>query len=357
MVKNLKVIKFKKTPYIIAEIGINHNGYLGLAKKMILQSQKAGADAVKFQKRNAKDLVNSLSKLGKSTGYLSKNEKDIHHKSKKFGTWVYPDLRLELSDKDYFELKKYCKKLKIDFIVTPWDESSVNSILKIGVNYIKIASIDANNFHFCEYVAKKRKPTIISTGMCTYKEILRTQKIFIKYNTPHIFLHCTSAYPSDEKDKNLRCIPKLRNLLNEDVGFSGHGTGIAGASGATALDAKVVEKHVTLNKKMLGPDHAASLEFDTFKTMVDTCRKIQTSLGSSDKKFLGSEKVLHKILSRKFVVRKEIKLGTKLNKDNIKTALIYSKEGILPKYYYDILQKTAKRNLKAGKILSLKDIK
>jgi sialic acid synthase SpsE len=106
MVKNSNVINFKKTPYIIAEIGINHNGYLKLAKKMIYESKKAGADAVKFQKRNANDLVNSLDKLGKSTGYLSKNENDINHKSKKFGTWVYPDLRLELSDKDYKELKK-----------------------------------------------------------------------------------------------------------------------------------------------------------------------------------------------------------------------------------------------------------
>ena len=198
--KKFNVIKFKNVPYIIAEIGINHNGYLRLAKND-LPIKKAGADAVKFQKRNAQDLVNSLPKLGKSTGYLSKNENDINHKTKKFGTWVYPDIRLELSDNDYLELKKYCKKIKIDFIVTPWDETSVNSLIKIGVDFIKIASIDANNYHFCDYIAKKKRPTIISTGMCTYEEILKTQKIFNKYKTPHIFLHCTSAYPSKEKDK------------------------------------------------------------------------------------------------------------------------------------------------------------
>ena len=357
MVKNYKVINFKKLPYIVAEIGINHNGYLNLAKKMIFESKKAGADAVKFQKRNAKDLVNSLPQLGKSTGNLSKNQNDINHKSKKFGTWVYPDLRLELSDNNYLELKKYCKRLKIDFIVTPWDETSVNSILKIGVDYLKIASIDANNFHFCEYVAKKKKPTIISTGMLTYNEILKAQKIFRKYKTPHIFLHCTSAYPSDEKDKNLNCIPKLRSLLNEDVGFSGHGIGIAGATGAAALGAKVIEKHVTLNKKMLGPDHAASLEFDTFKLMADTCRKVNISLGTSDKKFLKSEKILHSILCRKFVVRKDIKKGSKLNKDNIKTALIYSKSGLLPNQYYSLLNKKAKKTLNSGHILRMSDIK
>ena len=341
---------------LVAEIGWNFLGKLSLAKKMILESQKAGADAVKFQKRDAKDLVNSLLKLGKSTGYLSKNEKDINHKSKKFGTWVYPDLRLELTDKDYLSLKKYCKKLKIDFIVTPWDETSMNSLLKIGVDYFKIASIDANNFHFCEFVAKKKRPTIISTGMLTYNEILKTQKIFKKYKTPHIFLHCTSAYPSDEKDKNLNCIPKLRSLLNEDVGFSGHGVGIAGATGAAALGAKVIEKHVTLNKKMLGPDHAASLEFATFKLMADTCRKVHISLGSSEKKFLKSEKVLHSILCRKFVVRKDIKKGVRLNKDNIKTALIYSKSGILPNQYYNLLNKKTKRTLHSGQVLKLSDI-
>ena len=356
MVKNLNVIKFKKSPYIIAEIGINHNGYLHLAKKMVLESKKAGADAVKFQKRNATDLVNSLPQLGKSTGYLSKNEKDINHKSKKFGTWVYPDLRLELTDKNYLDLKKYCRKLKIDFIVTPWDETSANSLIKIGVDYLKIASIDANNFHFCEFIAKKRRPTIISTGMLTYNEILQTQKIFKKYKTPHIFLHCTSAYPSNEKDKNLNCIPKLRSLLNEDVGFSGHGVGIAGATGATALGAKVIEKHVTLNKKMLGPDHAASLEFATFKHMTDTCRKVNISLGSSEKKFLKSEKVLHSILCRKFVIRKNIKKGAKLNKDNIKTALTYDKGGLLPNQYYKILNKKVKRSLTAGQILKISDI-
>ena len=353
--KNL--IKFRKDPYIIAEIGINHNGIFNLAKKLIFESKKAGADAVKFQKRDAVDLVNDLSKLGKSTGYLSKHENDIHHKSKKFGSWVYPDLRLELTDDQYKKLKNYCKKLKIDFIVTPWDETSLRSLLKIGVDYFKIASIDANNYHFCEFVAKHKKPTIISTGMCTYNEILKTQKIFKRYKTPHIFLHCTSAYPSDEKDKNLNCIPKLRGLLKEEVGFSGHGTGIIGAAGATSLGAKVIEKHVTLNKKMLGPDHAASLEFKTFRYMVETIRKIKLSLGSEDKKFLKSESTLHNVLIRKFVSRKLIKKNQKFNFDNIKTALVYSKKGILPKDYYKILGKRASKEIKKGQILNFGLIK
>ena len=209
---------------------------------------------------------------------------------------------------------------------------------------------------FCDYVARQKLPTIISTGMCTYNEILKTQKIFKKYKTKHIFLHCTSAYPSDEKDKHLNCIPKLRKMLKSDVGFSGHGTGITGAVGATALGAKIIEKHVTLNKKMLGPDHAASLEFDTFKELVDLCRKVSISLGSDKKKFLKSEKILHGILIRKFIVRTNIKKGQKFTFNNIKTALTYKKGGILPKDYFKILGKKARVNLHKGQILNFNNL-
>lgn len=354
MVNVFKNLKSK--PYIIAEIGINHNGYLSLAKKLMLQSKRAGADAVKFQKRDAEDLVNYGYLPKSSNGYLSKHEKDIKKEKMKFGTWVYPDTRLELSKKDYTEIKKYSKKIGIDLIITPWDESSVKFIKKLGVKFFKIASIDANNYHFCEYVAKQKIPTIISTGMCTYEEILKTQSIFKKFNTPHIFLHCTSAYPSNEKDKNLRCIPKLRSLLKDEVGFSGHGTGLSGAVGATALGAKVIEKHVTLNKNMHGPDHAASLEFSTFKNLVDLCRKVHISLGNSDKKFLNSEKILHNILIRKFVTRENLKKGQRLSFKNIKTAVTYKKDGILPKDYYKILNKKIKKDLKKGHVIVKSDL-
>ena len=352
----VKFPRLNADPYIIAEIGINHNGIFNLAKKLIINSKKAGANAVKFQKRDVSDLVNFNTSPGISNGYLSKNENDINKKNTKFGSWAYPDVRLELSEKDYIKIKKLTKKIGIDLIITPWDEKSAVFIRKLGVKFFKIASIDANNYHFCEFIARQKFPTIVSTGMCTYKEILLTQKIFKKYKTPHIFLHCTSAYPSDERDKNLKCIPKLRNLLNEEVGFSGHGTGLTGAVGATVLGAKVIEKHVTLNKKMLGPDHAASLEFSTFKDMVDLCRKVKISLGTSEKKFLKSEKILHSILIRKFVIRKSIAKGTKLNFDNIKTALTYSKNGILPKNYFKILGKKTKRFLKIGHVLKESDI-
>lgn len=352
-----KYLSSKDAPYFIAEIGINHNGDLNLVKKMIKASKSSGADAVKFQKRDVSDLLNYNLNPPQPIGYLSKNEKDIPKKGVKFGNWAYPDTRLELKKENYLKIKNYCKKIKVDLIVSPWDESSVDFICDLRIKAIKIASIDANNYHFCEYIAKKKYPTIISTGMCTYDELLLTKKIFLKYKTPHMFLHCTSSYPSDEKDKNLNCITVLKKLLKCDIGFSGHGVGFIGTAGSVALGANVIEKHVTLNKKMAGPDHAASLKFKEFEDCVNIAKKIYVSLGSNKKKFLNSEKILHDVLIRKFVLTKNQKKNTCLNRKNLKTALVYSKSGILPNNFYKILGKKLKRNLNKGHIIKFSDLK
>tara|TARA_B100001057_G_scaffold498900_1_gene607564 strand:- start:528 stop:1604 length:1077 start_codon:yes stop_codon:yes gene_type:complete len=352
-----KYLSKNKKPYYIAEIGINHNGYLSLAKKMIKKSKEAGADAVKFQKRDIDDILNYYLKNKKPVGYLSKNEFDIPKTKIKFGGWVYPDIRLELNLKDYKEIKRYCKKLKIDLIITPWDEKSVEFVKKLGVKAFKIASIDANNYHFCEYVAKKKIPTIISTGMCTYDELMITNKIFNKYKTPHMFMHCTSAYPSKPEDKNLNCIPRLRKILDTEIGFSGHGESFIGPAGATSLDVKVIEKHVTLNKFMSGPDHLASLNYDEFKKMVNFCNDIYYAMGSDNKKFLKSERILHSILTRRIVAKKKIKAGERINHFNIKTVLTYKNKGMLPKDYFKILNKKTKKTIEPGELINLKSLK
>ncbi len=355
------MVKFKKkyldkseNPYFISEIGINHNGYLSMALEMIRESKKAGFNAVKFQKRDAKDLLNFNIKTKKPIGYLSKNKRDIPKKSLKFGNWVYPDVRLELKEKDYKIIKSYCKKLKIDLIITPWDEKSMDFVKKLGVKAIKIASIDANNFHFCDYVAKQKLPTIISSGMCTYKELKITKRIFEKYKTPYMFLHCTSAYPSNEKDKNLLCIPELKKILKTDIGFSGHGKGMAGSVGAVALGANVIEKHSTLNKKMAGPDHAASLEFHVLKDMIDLAKKVKISLGKPVKKMHKSEKILNSILSRKIVARFNIKKGDRFNHKNLKPVLVYEGIGLRANEFNKIFNKRAKSNLVKGQIIKSK---
>lgn len=351
----MKFLK-KNRPYYIAEIGINHNGFLSLTKKMILAAKKAGADAVKFQKRDADELVANGDYKKNPIGYLSKNEFDIKKEKIKFGGWTYPDIRLELKDNDYKKIKKLCKKIKIDLIITPWDDKSLNFINKLGVTAIKIASIDATNYQFCTKVAKLKKNTIISTGMTNYDEVIIIDKIFRKNNCKHIFLHCTSSYPSEEKDKNLNCILKLQKILKSDVGFSGHGLDIAGPVGATALGAKIIEKHVTLNKKMHGPDHSASIEFPEFKRMVELCNKVSLSMGTNKKRFLKSEKTLHSILSRKFVASSLIRKGSRIKDFNINTAVVKRGLGILPKDYFKILNKKTKKNIHKGNLINYKDL-
>ena len=359
MVNNFKLKYLSKSeyPYFISEIGINHNGRVSLALEMIRESKKVGFDAVKFQKRDARDLLNYNIKTQKPIGYLSKSKNDIPKTSTKFGKWVYPDTRLELKEKDYKKIKILCKKIKIDLIITPWDEKSVDFVQKLGVKVIKIASIDANNFHFCNYVAKKKMPTIISSGMCTYEDLKSTQKIFKKYKTPHMFLHCTSSYPSEEKDKNLLCIPYLKKILKCDIGFSGHGKGLAGSVGAIALGASVVEKHSTLNRNMAGPDHAASLEFKDLKKLIILSKKVKESLGKPIKKLHNSERILHSILSRRLVARNNILSGKKLKLSDIKPALIYKKKGLETNELFKILNKKIKKNLPKGHIFSFGDFK
>ena len=359
MVNNFKskYLSKSKFPYFISEIGINHNGKLALAIEMIKQSKSVGFDAVKFQKRDAKDLLNFNLKTKKPIGYLSKSKFDIPKKTVKFGKWVYPDTRLELSKNDYKKIKNFCKKIKIDLIITPWDEKSTDFVCQLDIKAIKIASIDANNFLFCDYVARKKKPTIISTGMCTYEELKITDKIFKKYKTPHMFLHCTSSYPSLEKDKNLLCIPKLKKILRADIGFSGHGQGFAGSIGAIALGANVIEKHCTLNKKMAGPDHSASLEFKDLKKLIELSKKVKESLGSTKKNLLKSEKVLHSILSRKLVARKDISANTSLNMSDLKSVLVYENKGFKTNKLNKLLGKKVKKNITKGHIFSNRDLK
>ena len=156
---------------------------------------------------------------------------------------------------------------------------------------------------------------------------------------------------------HLNCIPVLRKELNCEIGFSGHGKGIAGSVGSIALGANVIEKHSTLNKKMLGPDHAASLEFDELKRLIDEGRKVYLSMGTSKKIFRKSEKILHSVLIKKLVARKNIKKGSKLKKTDIKPVLVYSNKGYLPKEFFKILNKTVKKNLKIGHIFSNNDLK
>jgi N,N'-diacetyllegionaminate synthase len=342
--------------YFIAEIGINHNGVFDLAIQMIDESKKSGASAVKFQKRDPKCLLLEGVEIEVPTGYLSQSPDDFPDESKAFGSWNYPDIRLEFTDEQHLELWKYSEKLGMDYIVSPWDENSLDFLVNNKAKVIKIPSIDTSNFWFMELVASKKIPVIASVGMCNWSEINTTWQIFEKARCPLMFLHCVSAYPSELKDKNLNCIPIIQNLFNEDVGFSGHGIGATGTLGAVALGADVIEKHVTLSRKMSGPDQGASLEFNEVTSLIDEANNTKIALGTTNKIFQESEAILHGVLAKKIILSKDLNKGDSLSYENIRTVVTKSVRGILPNKYYEIINKVVTRDLPRNHILENSDI-
>ena len=352
-----KYLKEEPYPYFIVEIGINHNGQMNLAKRMIDASKDAGADAVKFQKRNFEALLLPGVVIPEPTGYLSLDENDLPTKKKAFGTWIYPDKRLEFTGEQFLELWRYAESKGLDFIVSPWEEKSVDFLVENKAKVIKLASIDTTNYQFCEYIASKGTPTIVSTGMCNYDQLCIVWNIFNEAKCPMMFLHCTSAYPCPIEDKNLKCIPLMQDMFDMDIGFSGHGVGFEGTLGAVTLGANVIEKHVTLNKKMSGPDQAASLEFHEFNELIKKSRNIIRALGNGRKSFLPSEKVLHSVLSKRLTTTCALNAGTKITKDKIRTVVTKKEGGLLPDQYYNVLGTRASKDLKANHILNIGDFK
>jgi sialic acid synthase SpsE len=210
---------------------------------------------------------------------------------------------------------------------------------------------------FCEYIASKGVPTIVSTGMTNYHQQAIVWDIFQKAKCPMMFLHCTSAYPSPLEDKNLRCIPLMKEMFGCDIGFSGHAIGIEGTLGAVALGANVIEKHVTLSRKMSGPDHAAALEFAELADLVERSRNMVVALGTGRKSFLDSEKTLHGVLCRKIVLKKNINKGSKITKDDLTTFVTNKEGGVLPENYYEVVGATAQKDLVKDQILEIVDYK
>ena len=320
---------------IIAEAGINHNGSLKLAKTMIKIAAKCGADYIKFQTYNTNQLVTNY---GKISSY------------QKQGRIIFQrDLlkKYELQEKDYYEIIKTCKKNKIGFLSTPFDESSLNFLLKLKIDYIKIASGEITNWPFLKIIGSKNKKIILSTGMSSYKEIKSAFKILIKNGTSKkniTILHCTSNYPTEYNEVNLNAMLSFKKIIGSNYGLSDHTKGFEIPIAAAALGAKVIEKHFTLDKNMKGPDHKASLDAKSLNLMIKSIRNVELALGSSDKISLKSE-FKNRILVRKsLVAKKYIKKGEIFNKNNLTQKR--PGNGISPIFINKILGKKAKKNYK-----------
>ncbi|EAJ8021358.1 N-acetylneuraminate synthase [Campylobacter upsaliensis] len=330
-----------KKVLIIAEAGVNHNGDINLAKKLIEQAAKAGADVVKFQTFKANSCVSVSAKKAKyQLETTAKEESQLEMIQK-----------LELSYESHFELMKHCKKHGIAFLSTPFDLESVEFLRGLDLPYFKIPSGEITNLPYLKAVAKCKKRVLLSTGMANLGEIEAALEILRKNGTRNItLLHCNTEYPTPFEDVNLNALKTLKEAFKLEVGYSDHTEGIVASLGAVALGAVVIEKHFTLDKTMEGPDHRASLEFEELKALCKGIRELEKALGSGIKKASKSE-AKNKIIARKsLVAKREIQKGEKFSIENLTTKRPGS--GISAMRYEEYLGKRALKTYKKDELIN-----
>ncbi|MDC0617565.1 N-acetylneuraminate synthase family protein [Candidatus Pelagibacter ubique] len=338
-----KIISSKNLPFIIAEIGINHNGKLSNAFKLIDYAINAKCDAVKFQTINIKNLMIENSPLAD------------YQKNRRFKNMNDLISAYNFNHADFIKIKNYCDQKKIIFLSTPFDEESAFFLNKIEVPAFKISSSDNDNLLLIETVKKFKKPIIISTGMMNLIEIKKLLKIIKLNNNQLALLHCVSDYPTKLKDTKLGSIEQLKQL-GYLVGFSDHTLGAEASIAATARGGVIIEKHITLDKLMEGPDHKASLECKDLEKFVRTIKEIASSLKIKKNSISNSEK------KTKLIAKKSLYFSTNLKKNyRIKKTDIISlrprKNGISPLYYKKIINKKLIRDVKKQEIVSQSDLK
>lgn len=323
----MKIEKFivgSNCTFIIAEIGNNHNGSIERAKIMIDKAVEMGADCAKFQMRQIKEVYRSKS--------LEKTGEDL-------GTEYIIDLlnKFELSVEQQRELSIYCKSKGILYMCTPWDTKSVEILESFNVPAYKVASADLTNLPLLDKLSLTKKPLILSTGMSTTEEVKYTIDFLNKRDVDFVLLHCNSTYPAPIHDINLKWMDKLKKL-HSLVGYSGHERGINVSLAAVALGAKVIERHFTLDRKMEGPDHAASLEFAEFRDLIIGCREIEEALGKDDtidRMLSQGEMINRENLGKSLVASKDLKMGDILTPEDIK--VLSPGQGLSPHYYESLI--------------------
>jgi len=330
--------------FIIAEAGVNHNGNIEIAKKMIEVAKQCGADAIKFQTFKSEQVI---SKYAPKAEYQKQTTGEIDSQLEMVK-------KLELSFDDFIALKEYCDELNIMFLSTPFDFESIDFLYNLGLEIFKIPSGEITNLPYLEKIGKLGKKVILSTGMADLGEIEDALDILISCGTRKediIVLHCNTEYPTPYEDVNLLAMLTIKEAFKVKVGYSDHTLGIEVPIAAVALGASVIEKHFTLDKNLEGPDHKASLEPHELKAMIDAIRNIEKSLGDGIKKPSKSE-LKNKYIARKSIVaKKEIKKGEIFTEDNI--TIKRPGNGISPMRRYEVLGKVASRDYKEDELIEL----
>ena len=330
--------------FIVAEIGINHQGDVNIARDLIQKAKECGADAVKFQKRS---LTRILTKAGLDMAYDNRNS---------FGkTYGEHKKALELSEADYRELNIFCQKLDIIFCASGWDEESIGFLDELGIPFFKMASADLTNFPLLIHTAKKNKPMILSTGMANMKMVQAAYSQVNPINNQIAILQCTSTYPSAFSEVHLNVLQTyMKEFPDTVIGYSGHEQGIAIPPAAVALGAKIIERHFTLDRTMKGGDHAASLEPQGFAKMVRDIHHIEEAMGNTQKKIQESEAPVFRKLAKSIVSAVNISSG-----DSITANMLTTKgpgTGISPMRLNELIGKISKIDIPADQVIMEEDI-
>lgn len=328
--------------YVIAEAGVNHNGRLDLAKKLVDAAKDAGADCVKFQTFISGNLVSKWA--GKAEYQKLQTDADESQ--------LDMLKKLELSFDDFIELKDYCSLKDIEFLSTAFDNESIDFLDKIGMRKWKIPSGEITNLPYLVKIAKLNNPIILSTGMSTMDEIERAVLLLKENGSGEItLLHCTTEYPTPYSDINLQAMLSIEEKFKTKVGYSDHSKGIEIPVAAVALGATVIEKHFTLDRNMEGPDHKASLEPDELKAMVDSIRHVESALGDGIKKPSISEEKNINIVRKSIVAKQPINKGELIAESMLTTKR--PGKGINPMRWYDVIGTRAIRDFGEDEMIEL----
>jgi N,N'-diacetyllegionaminate synthase len=340
-------MKNKNKTLIIAEAGVNHNGSIVLAKKLIDVASRAGADIVKFQTFTANNL---LTKYAAKANYQKKltDPKETHFEMIK---------KLELTYKDHISLINHCIKRKIEFMSSPFDLESIEMLINLKVKRIKIPSSETNNALYLKNISKFNKEIIFSTGMSKINDIKFTYGYLVNNGVKNkniTILHCNSEYPTPYSDVNLKSMQIIKDKFKTKVGYSDHSLGIEVPIAAVALGADVIEKHITLDRGMQGPDHRLSLEPNELIQMIKSIRNIEEALGNRKKLITNSEIKNIKIHKKSIISKKEINIGDKFTLENITTKRPGT--GISPKLYFKLIGKKSKFKYKKDIIINKSEL-
>lgn len=331
-------VDIRKRPLIVAEIGINHNGDVNLAKEMIDAAKESGADVVKFQVFSPERLfVESFAK-----------SKQIKFDEENLTLWEFLE-KVSLSWKEIEELKEYSEEKKIGFLATPFSFEDADFLESINIEAFKIASPDLSNYPFLEHIAKKRKPIILSSGTSTLAEIEKAINILRSFNIPMVLLHCVSLYPVDPEKIHIKSIQTLKKIFGIPVGFSDHTLGVHIPIVAIALGAQVIEKHFTIDKSLPGPDQACSMTPNELKILRKAADEVWKALGKDWKDISEEELEVSKISRRSIVTKCEIKKGEVITSEKI--TFKRPGIGIEPGQLLYVIGKTAKFDIKKDEII------